>query len=348
MSEKISKEKAEEKLLIKHNGNISLLKYDHMNGSARFLCNICLYEWETKAQSVINRGTGCQKCFEKRKPYIKLLSYEYVKKFIEDNNCKLLSKEYFGIHDKLEIKFSCGHIGNLTFGHFKTGTRCRICFETKVAGKYHKYNEEKFLKIIEKSEMIFIRFLDGCENQESRFEYKCKFGHVNTKIIKRFIKNNTCPTCAMITWGEKYSGRDASNWKGGITEMGIFFRQLLKDWKLESAKKYNYKCAITGERFDQIHHLQPLNLIIKEALSELKLEMKDTMGEYSSDELNLLKNKLNEVHLRYPLGVPLKKSIHVLFHLMYSYESTPENFEEFKSRILSGNIIINQGEINVN
>jgi len=342
MSKKISKEEAEKRLMLKHNGKISLFEYYAIDTLAKFICNICGCAWYTVPQSVINRGSGCKNCAEKRKPFAKLFSYDFVYNYIRENNCELLSKEYIGAHNKLKIQFECDHIGELTFSHFKSGTRCRICFETKVAGKYHKYTEKKFIKIIEKSDMIFIKFLDNCDNgEESRFEYRCKFGHINTKTIKRFIKNRTCPTCSMIAWGNRYSGRDSFKWKGGVTEMGKFFRQLVKDWKLESAKKYNYKCVITNKRFDQIHHLQPMNLIIKEALSELNFQMKDTMSEYSDEELELLKDKLNEVHLRYPLGVPLKKSIHVQFHTMFSYESTPQDFYDFQEKIKLGIIIPN-------
>lgn len=41
---------------------------------------------------------------------MKKLSYEYVKKYIENRNCILISKEYKGNKDKLKIKCENGHI----------------------------------------------------------------------------------------------------------------------------------------------------------------------------------------------------------------------------------------------
>lgn len=320
-----------------HGETIVMSGYRCMDDMANFECAICGYKWRTGAGGVINGGSGCQKCFDDKRPYYKLIPYEDVKSFIENEGCELVSTEYKGASIKLDIIFPCGHMWPVSYAKFKAGGRCghKDC-HNKNMGKYHAYTEEKFLEKFNKTGMKFIRFLSECKNQECRFEYECEFGHRNEKSIKRFVKYQGCPTCAMIAYGERYSGSNGSNWKGGKTNMGIFFRQIIKDWKRESAKNYDYKCAVTRERFDEIHHLQPLNLIIDEALKELSLSIRETMGEYSDEELCLLKLKLFEVHDRYPLGVPLKKSIHIQFHKAYGYESTPENFYEFLENIRSG------------
>jgi hypothetical protein len=341
MPRKISLEEAEKRLKEKHGDNISMVGYVNISARADFECRICGYVWSVAAESVINAGHGCQKCFDARRKYCKLFSYEDVKTFIEEAGCELMSKKYCGVYSKLDIKFPCGHIWPVAYTSFKSGIRCghKDC-RSKNAGQYHAYTEEKFLEKFNKTGMKFIRFLSECKNQDCRFEYECEFGHKNEKSIKRFIKYPGCPSCAMISWGERHSGSNATRWKGGKTNMGIFFRQIIKDWKKESAKNYNYKCAITKNRFDEIHHLQPLNLIIDEALMELNLPMRETMGEYSDEELAALKLKLFEVHDRYPLGVPLKKSIHIQFHKLYGYESTPEDFYDFEKKINSGEITL--------
>ena len=338
MTGKITEIVAKEKLFEKHSDKIILLEYESMTKRAKFKCFMCNNEWNTSAELVINRGYGCPNCERKNHGNNARLSYCFVFEYIKDKDCLLLSKEYNGIDDILEIKFQCGHIGKFSFRNFKRNLGCKICKGKN--GKYHSYKEKDFNKDFSEYGLTFIKFIDGCFNQDSRFEYECEFGHINTRTIKQFRKNKRCPDCAMIAWGKRYGGRNGINWKGGVTQMGIFFRQIIKGWKLESAKKYNYRCAITGEIFDEIHHLHPLHLIIKEALSELNLESKETMAEYTDDELLILSNKLIEVHNRYPLGVPLTFEAHKKFHNIYSYTPTPENFYEFQQNIKSGNIII--------
>ena len=46
-------------------------------------------------------------------------SYEYIKEYIENLNCKLLSKEYNGGNKSLEILYDCGHNYTTTFDIFK-------------------------------------------------------------------------------------------------------------------------------------------------------------------------------------------------------------------------------------
>jgi hypothetical protein len=69
-------------------------------------------------------------------------TYEYVKKFIEDKGCQLISEEYIGITEDLEIVFSCGHTDFRCFNDFKTGTTlCWRCAGSK------KYNFDEVVKL---------------------------------------------------------------------------------------------------------------------------------------------------------------------------------------------------------
>ena len=51
----------------------------------------------------------------------KRLTYNYVKKFVEENNYKLLSLEYRDAHSKLEMVCDKGHIVLITWTSFKSG-----------------------------------------------------------------------------------------------------------------------------------------------------------------------------------------------------------------------------------
>ena len=126
-------------------------------------------------------------------------------------------------------------------------------------------------------------------------------------------------------------------WKGGISPLHNYLRDKIIQWKKDSMKECNYKCVITGIRFDDIHHLYGFDLILNELLQELNLELKEIISNYNDEELILLENKCIELHNKYPLGVCLEKNIHKLFHKVYGGGSnTPEQFEEFKTRLKSG------------
>jgi len=94
----------------------------------------------------------------------------------------------------------------------------------------------------------------------------------------------------------------------------------------------NYKCVLTNQRFDTIHHLYGFDLIVEEILSENNLIFKQSIFEYEKDELEILKNQCIEKHKKYN-GVCIINSLHVIFHKNYGFgRNTPEQFEEFTQR----------------
>jgi hypothetical protein len=93
---------------------------------------------------------------------MKKLGFEYIKNYIENKNCKLLSSEYVD-RTKLKILFSCGHIGERTFQKFKSCLP--VC--TKCSGnKKYDLNEIR-------NKLLFYGFMLE-ENQ--------KYKNANTKI----------------------------------------------------------------------------------------------------------------------------------------------------------------------
>jgi hypothetical protein len=110
-------------------------------------------------------------------------------------------------------------------------------------------------------------------------------------------------------------------------------------------KECQYKCVITNDHFDEIHHLFPMNKIIKEALSNLNLEARKSVGLYSDNELELIINEVIRLHTIYPNGVCLRKDVHVLFHQKFGNKNFGiNNFEEFKQQIANGEIKISEKE----
>ncbi|MFI2856770.1 zinc-ribbon domain-containing protein [Paenibacillus sp. JSM ZJ436] len=140
-----------------------------------------------------------------------------------------------------------------------------------------------------------------------------------------------CPVC----YDKK--GNMNPNWKGGITTLSSHLRNLINQWKEDSVDACDSKCLLTGEDYDDIHHLYGFNLIVKESLCELDLSLKDNVSEYTSEEIIQLNTKFMEIHSRYPLGVCLRSDIHSLFHREYgNRDNTPEQFEEFSMKYRDG------------
>jgi hypothetical protein len=136
-------------------------------------------------------------------------------------------------------------------------------------------------------------------------------------------------------YGSHRIGELNPNWRGGISNLYSHLRRNLTKWKLDSAKDCDYKCVLTGKRFDDIHHLYNFQNIIQETFLELDIEIKDNIGEYSMYEF--ITEKCLEIHYRYPFGVCLQQKVHRLFHEIYGFiNNNPEQFEEFKEKYNKG------------
>ena len=124
----------------------------------------------------------------------------------------------------------------------------------------------------------------------------------------------------------------------GIKRQGIgsycylqdFLRRNNYKWKQESMQKCNYKCVLSGNRFDEIHHIVGFNYILDVALKELNFNFIYDVRYYTDSELKTILNKFREVQARYPLGVCLTKEFHEKFHSTYGYgNNTQKQWNEF-------------------
>lgn len=116
-----------------------------------------------------------------------------------------------------------------------------------------------------------------------------------------------------------------------------YIRMNITEWKKESMKESNYKCVLTGKSFDDIHHLYGFNLILQEALIKTQLDDRESIDDYSSDELKSLLYTFCQIQDSHPLGVCLCRDVHKLFHRIYGYgNNIEEQWYEFVDRYKSG------------
>ena len=88
-----------------------------------------------------------------------------------------------------------------------------------------------------------------------------------------------------------------------------YIRGNIQQWKKDSMKNCNYQCIFTGSN----------------------------INDYSKDELQYILNIFIKEQSKYPLGVCIRKEIHVLFHSLYGqYYNTPEQWYQFQKDYTNG------------
>jgi hypothetical protein len=167
-------------------------------------------------------------------------------------------------------------------------------------------------------------------------KYICK-SHLNivqeASLVEVMGRKYDCMYCFL----EHNKGENHHSWKGGISSLYHYLRYCLNGWRFDSMKCYNFKCIITGEKFDAIHHFYSFNKIVRESLTETNISIYDEINKYTPEELKTIEDKCIELHYKYGLGVPLTNKLHSLFHNIYGIkDNTPEQFKEFTKRYYNG------------
>lgn len=119
--------------------------------------------------------------------------------------------------------------------------------------------------------------------------------------------------------------------------LSTYLRTQLSEWKIKSIRNCNYKCALTGGKFDAVHHLHSFNLIMREIEDLVESDIYQSVLDIDEKELGEIVALCHELHDVYPLGVCLNGALHTLFHQQYGYgDNTPKQFNEFKTRLKIG------------
>lgn len=121
--------------------------------------------------------------------------------------------------------------------------------------------------------------------------------------------------------------------KGNINyeNTSIYVRRHNVQWKKDSMIECGFKCIVTGERFDEIHHLVSLNTILENVYAKSSIDRETfDINQISEQARGKFMQCVYDEQSRYPLGVCLRKDIHCQFHNQYGYgDNTLEQFEEF-------------------
>lgn len=237
--------------------------------------------------------------------------------------------EYESGKSKFTLRCSEGHEFKASFHHFYIrNQRCPYCAGVKKVGI--EYCKKEFLK----KEYIIIQ--DEYINSGIPIKYVCSkhIDKIQYMSWDNFKQGKNCKYCTI----ESMSGENHSNWQGGISELNNHLRYLLNDWRLESLKKYDFRCILTNINDSnlEVHHLKSFNTIVKDVLHNLNLPIRNQVCNYSEEEINSIDKEFLLQHKKL-LGVPLREDLHMLFHQQYGYgDNTPKQFENFKTRLKQG------------
>ena len=250
------------------------------------------------------------------------LTYKEIKLFIEGpegNGCKLLTtkEEYesngMDTRSKLEIKCKCGKTFLKSFNKFKSKNQwqCKECGKKKMS-EANKGKNNPFY---------------GKHHTE---ETKNKISEVNKG---KKPSEETRKKLSEVRKGKKNPG-----WKGGISPINIYLRKYIKSWKIYSMKYSDYKSVISEKPFKHIHHVNKnFSEILELTFKISNIEIKETIEEYTSEELEKLGKICLMLHYLFGPGVCLTEEEHKLFHSLYGKnDNTKEQFEEFKHRFQNG------------
>lgn len=131
---------------------------------------------------------------------MKKLSYQEVKKYIEENEYSLLSDEYKNNKTKLKMMCPNGHTFEMKFNSYKSGSRCPMCHgNIKLTYDYVKeYINNEGYELLSKTYI----------NNHTKLKVKCPKGHIFEVKFNHFKNGSRCPECC---GNRKYTHSEVNN-----------------------------------------------------------------------------------------------------------------------------------------
>lgn len=290
--------------------------------------HIFFKDWKT----IQKQGIVCPICSsESRKGYKKKRTpISEVIDMFESEGYKIIDgiETYENERSKFTLECPSHHQFQIDRNHFyHRKQRCPHCSNSKKLTL--NYCREEFAK------KDYILLEEVYVNSGTNMKYICKIHSHEIQYIcwDNFKQGKQCKFCAR----ENNSGENNHMWKGGLTSINVYLRGLLNKWKLNSLNMFNYKCGLTGvnNRTLNIHHLYSFHKIVKEVFSDMGVNINENIGDYNKCELELISERFLKKHNKI-IGIPIDEKLHTLFHQIYNYDNTHQQFKEFVTRLRLG------------
>lgn len=306
---------------------------EYKNNTSNFLlqCNINEKHKFEFCYAYLQDGLKCPYCFGRKR-----ITIEFIREEFSKRNYTLLSNEYVNAHEKLN--YICNkhpqEIQSINWNNFKSNKGCKFCGIEKQT-KQQLLNQEQVFKVFKDKGLIIC---NGEEYKGAHKKIKCIcLNHPNIGLNLSYqnisITKFPCKNCYI----DAYKGENSPKWKGGTSLLHDMLRDCILEWKNKSMEYYNYRCIVTGQYFDIVHHLYNFNKIVDEVFIELGLKQLKNMSDYTQQQICDIKNALLKKHYNYGYGVPLCNQVHDLYHKLYGkYDNSEEQFKEFNKRYQLG------------
>lgn len=309
-----------EKELAKLNPFVKIISDQYLGANEDMVCKCLKHDivWTSK-WVLLKNGNGCPQCSSESK----MLSMEEVRKRIHDvhPNIEIISDTYSGVKSMLECRCKIdGEIWLAPYERLIIGKhKCKKCIARK------RY--ENIKKIVSKKHPNIEILSDEYTKSYLKTKCRCKIdGEIWETTWACLQQGRGCPECAR----ENMRGENSHMWKGGTSPLREYLRTAIEPWKRDTKKLCNYRCFITGERFDDIHHIYGFEFIFQEIIRTMNIPIYDEINKYTNEEMLSMEILCLDLHYKYGLGVCLKKEIHREFHEIYKYgDNTPEQWKEF-------------------
>lgn len=171
--------------------------YRHSEEKLQVRCE-CGKEYEVTLVSFKNsKHKKCVDCVGKIVRKQHQLSYKDVDKYLKDNGCKLLSKDYNNMHEDIIFIAKCGHEHKTSLDSFKRSKhkKCPKCTNKCMSGE-NAYN-----------------WNGGYDNEKTKFRKTYEFKQFVKKVLKR--DNYKCTICGYKNGRLNVHHLDGYNWCEG-------------------------------------------------------------------------------------------------------------------------------------
>lgn len=192
MPKKLTYEEVKAYIEVESQSGCKLMSQKYINSKTKLNIQCkCGEEFETIFNSFLSQGKNkCASCSKKITKEERLLTYDYVKQFIENNkNYKLLSTDYKGNKHKLKIQCPEQHEYEVAFSHFQQGKRCPKCRGMYVTTEGFK---KTIFELVGKEYTIISEYNKAHSPIQIKHE-SC--GNIYLTTPSNFIQGNRCPVC---------------------------------------------------------------------------------------------------------------------------------------------------------
>ena len=139
-------------------------------------------------------GHECKKCATEKVAKAQMLTYQEVRNYIESFNYKLLSTEYKGSEEKLNVICNNGHKCSISYNNFKHGHRCSFCaVDKRTKSQTIPYEDRK--RHIESFGYKLLTKEKDYINGSQKVKMKCSKGHTFKMSCHCFFYGQRCPYC---------------------------------------------------------------------------------------------------------------------------------------------------------